>query len=88
MENIIKRTFSLRDNSLTPPIYVDLAQHPKNGVDDAVSHRKHSFLFIPLKSQFFISPKLEGMGGNEIKFNNFFTKTPKIPLYIQTFILK
>jgi len=27
-------------------------------------------------------------GGNGIKFNDFFTKTPKIPLYIQFFILK
>ena len=25
---------------------------------------------------------------NGIKFNEFFTKTPKIPLYIQLFILK
>ena len=24
----------------------------------------------------------------EIRFNDFFTKTPKIPLYIQQFILK
>ena len=39
--------------------------------------REHSF-----------PPKLGGMGGNEIRFNDFFTKTPKIPLYIQLFILK
>ena len=44
--------------------------------------REHSFLYIPLKSQIFILPKLGGMGGNRIKFNEFFTKTPKIPLYI------
>ena len=50
--------------------------------------KKHSFLFIPLKLQIFIPSKLGGMGGNEIKFNDFFTKTPKIPLYIQLFILK
>ena len=28
------------------------------------------------------------MRGNRIRFNDFFTKTPKIPLYIQPFILK
>ena len=50
--------------------------------------REYSFLSIPLIPQIFIPPKLGGIGGNEIKFNNFFTKTPKIPLYIQPFILK
>ena len=54
--------------------------------------REHSLLSIPLKSQIFIPPplppKLGGMEGNEIKFNDFFTKTPKIPLYIQPFISK
>ena len=49
---------------------------------------KHSLFSIPLKSQIFISPKLGGMGRNRIRFNDFFTKTPKIPLYIQLFILK
>ena len=44
--------------------------------------REYSFLFIPLKPQIFIPPKLEGMRGNEIRFNDFFTKTLKIPLYI------
>ena len=53
-----------------------------------MGRREHSFLSIPLKSQIFIPPKLGEMGGNEIKFNDFFTKTPKIPLYIQSFILK
>ena len=28
------------------------------------------------------------MRGNEIRFNDFFTKTPKVPLYFQPFILK
>ena len=44
-----------------------------------------------LKTSNFHSPppsKLGGVGGNEIRFNDFFTKTPKIPLYIQPFILK
>ena len=50
--------------------------------------REHSLLSIPLKSQIFNPPKLGGIEGNEIKFNDFFTKTPKIPLYIQPFILK
>ena len=39
-------------------------------------------------SSFHSPPKLGGMGKNEIRFNDFFTKTPKIPLYIQSFILK
>ena len=53
-----------------------------------MGRREHSFLSIPLKPQIFIPPKLRGIGGNEIRFNDFFTKTPKIPLYIQIFILK
>ena len=39
--------------------------------------REHSF-----------PPKLGGMGGNEIRLIDFFTKIPKIPLHIQPFILK
>ena len=58
-----------------------------NGMNE-MNRREHSFLFIPLKYQIFISPKLGGIGKNKIKFNEFFTKTPKIPLYIQLFILK
>ena len=50
-----------------------------------MGRREHALLFIPLKPQIFIPPKI---GGNGIKFNEFFTKTPKIPLYIQLFILK
>ena len=50
--------------------------------------REHSFLSIPLKPQFFIPPKLGGMRENEIRFNKFFTKIAKIPIYIQLFILK
>ena len=50
--------------------------------------REQSFLFISLKSQIFILSKLEGMGGNRIWFDEFFTKTPEIPLYIQLFNLK
>ena len=56
--------------------------------ENGIGRREHSFLFIPLKSQICIPPKLGGMRGNIIRFNNFFTKTPKIPLYIQPFILK
>ena len=47
-----------------------------------IDKREHLFLSIPLKSQIFITPKLGGIGGNEIKFNDFFTKTLKILLYI------
>ena len=49
-----------------------------NGID----RKEHSFLSIPVKSQIFIPPKLGGIGVNEIRFNDFFTKTPKLPLYI------
>ena len=42
-----------------------------------------------LKILNFHSPKnWEKLAGNEIKFNEFFTKTPKISLYIYPFILK
>ena len=40
-----------------------------------MGRREHSLLSIPLKSQIFIPPpppKLGGMEGNEIKFNDFF----------------
>ena len=53
-----------------------------------MGRKGHSFLSISWKSQIFIPQKLEGMGWNRIKFNDFFTKTPKILLYIQPFILK
>ena len=39
-------------------------------------------------SNFHSPPKLGGIGGNEIKFNEFFNKILKILLYIQLFILK
>ena len=55
---------------------------------NGIGRREHSFFSIPLKSQIFILPKLGGIGGNRIKFNEFFTITPKIPLYGQSFILK
>ena len=53
-----------------------------------IGRREHSFLSISLKPQIFILPKLGRMGDNEIKFNEFLTKTSKIPIYIQQFILK
>ena len=49
---------------------------------NGIGRRKYSFLSILLKSQIFIPPKFGGIGGNGIRFNDFFTKTPKIPLYI------
>ena len=49
---------------------------------------KYSFLSIPWKSQIFIPPEIGRNERDEIRFNDFFTKTPKIPLYIQLFILK
>ena len=47
-----------------------------------IDKREHLFLSISLKSQIFITPKLGGIGGNEIKFNDFFTKTLKKYSYI------
>ena len=44
--------------------------------------------FYFLKISNFHPLKLGGIGGNGIRFNDFFTKTPKIPLYIQLLILK
>ena len=55
---------------------------------NGMGRKEHSFLSIPVKSQIFISAKLGGIEVNEIRFNDFFTKTPKLPLYIQFFILK
>ena len=46
---------------------------------NGIGKRKHSFFSIPLKSQIFIPPKLGRMGGNEIRFNEFFAKLPKYP---------
>jgi hypothetical protein len=45
--------------------------------------REWNEILIPpysLQTPIFISPKLEGIGGNEILFNEIFTKTPKMPL--------
>ena len=53
-----------------------------------MSKREQSFFSIPLKPQIFILPKIGRDKGNEIRFNKFFTKTPKISIYIQPFILK
>ena len=52
-----------------------------------VGGNTHSSLF-PENLKFSFPLKLEGMRGNEIRFNEFFTKTPKIPSHIQPFILK
>ena len=50
-----------------------------------MDRREHLFIFILLKSQIFISSKLEEMWGNKIRFNKFFTKTPKITLYFNLY---
>ena len=52
-----------------------------------VEKNTYSSLF-PKTLKFSFSPKLGGMGENEIKFNEFLTKAPKISVYIQPFILK
>ena len=41
---------------------------------------EHSFPHFPSKPQIFIPPKLGGIGGNEIRFNENFIETPKLPL--------
>ena len=43
---------------------------------------------LPWNLKFSFPLKLGEMRGNGIRFNDFFTKTLKIPLYIQSFILK
>ena len=45
-----------------------------------VNGMKHSFFPITSKSQFSFLPKLGGIEGNKILFNEIFTKTPKMPL--------
>ena len=52
-----------------------------------VGGNTHSSLFLE-NLKFSFPLKSGGMVGNEIRFNDFFTKTLKIPLYIQPFILK
>ena len=52
-----------------------------------VGGNTHSSLF-PENLKFSFPPKFGRMRGNEIRFNDFFTKTPKIPLYIQPFYFK
>ena len=37
-----------------------------------MGRRKHSFLYIFIKSQIFIPSILVGIGGDEIRFNEFF----------------
>ena len=44
--------------------------------------REHSFSSIFSKPIFFFTPNLGGIKGNEIKFNEIFTKNPKIALDI------
>ena len=41
---------------------------------------EHSFLPIIPNPKFSFSKKLGGIGGNEFRFNDFFTKRPKMPL--------
>ena len=54
-----------------------------------MDRREHLFLSISLKSQIFIPSKLRGMGGNEIRFNDFFLlKLPKYPYIFNLFIFK
>ena len=42
--------------------------------------REHSFPPKPSKSQIFVPPKLEGIGGNRFRFNKNFIEIAKLPL--------
>ena len=53
----------------------------KWGEMEQVEGNTYSSLF-PLNLKFSFPLKFGGIGGNEIRFNDFFIKTPKIPLYI------
>ena len=54
-----------------------------------MGRREHSFLSTILKPQIFIpSENRKEWEGMKLNLMNFFTKTLKIPLYIQPFILK
>ena len=60
-----------------------LSKGEGNGMDK----REHLFLSISLTSNFH-SLEIGRNEKNEIRFSEFLTKTPKIPLYIQPFVLK
>ena len=60
-----------------------LSKGEGNGMDK----REHLFLSISLTSNFH-SLEIGRNEKNEIRFSKFLTKTPKIPLYIQPFVLK
>ena len=67
------------------PLFECLSKREWNGYEGTLI-----FLYF-LKISNFHSLEIEknwGVGGDEIRFNEFFTKTPKIPLYIKHFILK
>ena len=53
-----------------------------------IGRREHLFLSILLKPQIFIPLEIGRREGMKLDLMNFLTKTPKIPLYIQPFILK
>ena len=52
---------------------------------NGIGRREHSFFSIPLKPQIFIPLKLGGMGGNEIRFNDFFFFLLKLLKYPNIF---
>ena len=47
-----------------------------------MSRKEHSFLSTLLKSQIFIPSEIEKIGGNEIRFNKYFTQNSQnTPIY-------
>ena len=58
-------------NGKTIPLFGSLSE--ENGME-------HSFLLFSPNPKFSFLLKLGGIGGNGFKFNDFFTKHPKMPL--------
>jgi hypothetical protein len=63
----------MEGNEKTIPLFGSLNEG--NGME----WNTHSSLF-PQNPKFSFLPKLGGIGGNGFKFNDFFTKRPKMPL--------
>ena len=63
----------MEGNGKTIPLFGSLSE--RNGME----WNTHFSLF-PLNPKFLFPPKLGGIGGNRFKFNDFFTKRPKLLL--------
>ena len=79
MISLIVRSFNGMNNIKFIPLFRSLSG--ENGMCMKEYSITHSSLFIQ-NSKFSFSPKFREIGGNGIRFNEFITKTPKIPFYI------